>query len=61
MRDPNRIPRILKKLEQLWIKYPDLRLAQLLVNMNDGYDNIFYLEDNILEKLIDEYPNNQLP
>ena len=30
MRDPNRIPEILKELEKIWSKYPDLRLGQLI-------------------------------
>ena len=30
MRDPKRIDRILRELEQLWRKHPDLRLGQVL-------------------------------
>jgi len=34
MRDPERIPRILSKIERVWAKDPDLRLMQLLANVN---------------------------
>lgn len=33
MRSPQRIKRILKKLESLWLEQPDLRLGQLLTNL----------------------------
>jgi len=32
MRDKKRIKIILKKLEKLWLQYPDMRLGQLLEN-----------------------------
>lgn len=32
MRDPNRIPQILSRLQAVWEKYPDLRLGQLIEN-----------------------------
>ena len=32
MRDSKRIPIILKEVEKLWLKYPDLRFGQLLEN-----------------------------
>ena len=33
MRDPKRIREILDKIEEIWIKEPDLRLMQLLTNV----------------------------
>lgn len=30
MRNPDRIPRILSKVEEIWTQYPDLRLGQLI-------------------------------
>lgn len=36
MRNPKRIPEILKRLQKLWEKNPDLRLGQLIENV---YDN----------------------
>lgn len=32
MRDPKRIKKIIKELEELWNKYPDQRLGQILEN-----------------------------
>ena len=33
MRNPDRIPIILKRLENIWMKHPDLRLGQLFINL----------------------------
>jgi len=52
MRDPKRIPEILKRLEVVWKKYPDLRLGQLLIDVLHVRNNfLFYIED---DKLIEE-------
>lgn len=32
MRNPDRIPLVLKEIQTIWEKYPDLRLTQLLLN-----------------------------
>lgn len=55
MRNPKKITRILKKVEKLWKKYPDLRLGQLIMNL--AYDNIdpYYMEDKKLETRIDTH------
>jgi uncharacterized protein YihD (DUF1040 family) len=39
MRDPNRIPVVLERLEKVWEKHPDLRFGQLILNVlrNDFY------------------------
>ena len=53
MRDPKRIPIILKAVEEFWTKYPDLRLGQLLYNAT--YPNsVFYYEDEDLIKRLKE-------
>lgn len=50
MRDPNRIDGILAKVKEMWEKYPDLRLGQLLSNaVGEGW--LYYVED---DSLIDE-------
>lgn len=57
MRDPNRIPIVLGKLQTVWESMPDLRLTQLLINMI-GYKwakDPFHLEDDKLEEMLDEY------
>ncbi|KKM81127.1 hypothetical protein LCGC14_1332970 [marine sediment metagenome] len=48
MRDLKRIKRILKLIEKIWYKNPDLRLCQLLYKL-DLAEGSFYLEDDISE------------
>lgn len=53
MRDPNRIPDILAKVELLWKDSPDLRLMQLLMNVIGSEapcPQLYYLEDDELRK-----------
>lgn len=52
MRDVKRIKRILKLIEDIWRKQPDLRLAQLLLNAINEADWNYYLEDDELEKAL---------
>lgn len=33
MRNPDRIPKILNEIEKIWQQYPDLRLGQLILNL----------------------------
>lgn len=53
MRDKKRIPKLLKMIERVWTKYPDMRFGQLIVNCL-GTDP-FYIEDCIAEKKIAEF------
>lgn len=56
MRDPKRIPRILRKLEKAWKEYPDMRLIQLLLYLGRDPEKTldpFYLEDHHLEEILD--------
>ena len=57
MRDPNRIPKLLKLLEEGWSKVPDWRLGQLFENLKraSGKSDLFYLEDEDLEQLVIDY------
>lgn len=60
MRDPERIPKILKALEILWKKFPDQRLGQLLENyvffQGERGDRtsvrLFYQEDDLTENIL---------
>ena len=64
MRDPKQIGRLLAKIEMLWERYPDQRLCQLLVNVNDlayKLDLSYYLEDEKLDNLLDRALENGLP
>lgn len=59
-RDPERIPRLLAALEELWTANPDLRLGQIMGNASVTY----YTEDE--EALMglcqwNEYYNEQRP
>ena len=52
MRNTDRIPIILKRLENIWNKHPDLRLGQLFINLcylleQQGI-NMFSIEDDEL-------------
>lgn len=58
MRDPARIQRILGKLAAAWQAAPDLRLGQLLLNVNDHFDDAFNMyndEDDVIERKLDEW------
>ena len=62
MRNPKRIPKILKLLEQLWNKSTDQRLGQLLENYvfyrGERGDRtsvkLFYQEDDETERILKE-------
>lgn len=54
MRNPKRITPLLFKLEMVWQKNPDWRLGQLISNLlGPGPHDVFYIEDDEWEKLID--------
>lgn len=54
MRDPKRINRMLKKIKKLWKTYPDMRLTQLIMNALAMNEDPYYIEDELLERKIDE-------
>lgn len=58
MRDPNRIIPILEKLKEYWLKYPDLRLCQIIVNI--AGDNPFYIEDYVFGDRLDRELEKQV-
>ena len=59
MRDPKRIPYILKLLYEGWKKTPDIRFGQLIENLKKytGKNDLFYVEDDDLENYIKDYTN----
>lgn len=58
MRDPERIPEMLRVLAAIWYTYPDLRLGQLIVNACPaGQDDPFYVEDDVLLDGLKKLPN----
>lgn len=67
MRDPARIDKILKLLENYWKLNPDLRLGQIVSNMASLHRNwlvkdTFYTEDEVVEEgLIKMGEKNEAP
>lgn len=55
MRDPQRIKPMLSLIEDIWVKAPDLRLTQLIMNALGINHDPYYIEDDDLEKGLKEY------
>lgn len=59
MRDPDRIPKMLEEIKELWSHLPDLRLGQLIINALTTGDHMicdpFYVEDDPLVRCIRTY------
>ena len=56
MRDPNRIINILSRLKKVWEKYPDMRLTQLILNVeSNDTPFLYYKEDEDFINSIEEY------
>jgi len=54
MRDPDRIPRIIKKLKKVWKMHPDYRLGQLVSNLQGpGVQDVFFMEDEVWEDILE--------
>lgn len=57
MRDVNRIDVILNEIKNIWKKYPDLRLGQLICNVIRD-PALYYIEDEDLIKELKELYKN---
>ena len=55
MRDPNRIEPMLALIREIWYKYPDLRLTQLIMNALKSDQDPYYIEDEKLKRALEEY------
>lgn len=55
MRDPKRINKCLRKIKEIWSKNPDLRLGQLLINMTPDAKSLYFIEDEDLINLLDNF------
>lgn len=61
MRDPKRIDVILTALGNIWHKYPDMRLGQLIGNVLEG-PSLYYVEDSgLINALKDAYEGTKEP
>ncbi len=64
MRDIERIDKFLRKLSELWKMIPDLRFSQLytvvVIQARDKFkiEDIYYLEEDQLEKIINDIIEN---
>jgi hypothetical protein len=57
MRDPSRIPRICRDLQDLWEESPDQRLCQLIENILgcNRTQCIYQVEDDVFEVKLKEF------
>lgn len=61
MRDPKRIDTILQEISNIWHKYPDMRLGQLIGNILEG-PSLYYVEDDgLVSALKDMYEGAKEP
>jgi len=60
MRDPKRIDVVLQEISNIWHKYPDLRLGQLIGNVLEG-PALYYVEDDgLIQALKDMYNQEEI-
>lgn len=58
MRDVKRIQKTLDMIKEIWLKYPDLCLCQLLENAKpSNLNDMYYIEDEDLIKLLHSHYN----
>ena len=55
MRDPKRIDVILQQISNIWHKYPDMRLGQLIGNVLEGVSLYYVEDDGLVNALKDTY------
>jgi len=60
MRDPKRIERILARVREIWLTYPDLRLTQLIMNALNMHQDPYYVEDEMLEESLIKYQKDHV-
>lgn len=59
MRDPNRLPEVLRQIREVWEQQPDQRLCQLILNAcrnrTAAWPDVFSVEDDVLLAGLAEY------
>lgn len=59
MRDPDRIPLVLRELERIWQRHPDWRLGQLLSNLAAwAEEDVWDIEEDVLVREINTHLSN---
>jgi hypothetical protein len=64
MRSPERIDKFLARLSEVWKKMPDMRFMQMIAlirfqsEKRFGLTDIYYLEENQLEEVIEDILKN---
>ena len=60
MKDPKRIKKVLREIEKVWKKYPDLRLMQLIGNVwiEEQFES-YYIKDKILVRYLKRYKKGE--
>jgi len=51
MRNPARIPLVLKAIEDIWKQAPDMRLGQLIGNVMEGIALYYTEDDDFIEQM----------
>lgn len=55
-RPKERVERMLNAIQELWQRFPDWRLGQLLVNVSQRFEaNPYYVEDSLLEEALEQF------
>lgn len=57
MRNPQRIKPILERIEEIWKKHPDLRLGQIMANLDSC--SLYYIEDDELADSLERLYNKE--
>lgn len=61
MRDARRIDGILQEISNIWHKYPDMRLGQLIGNVLEGAALYYVEDDGLVSALKDMYEEGKEP
>lgn len=54
MRDPKRIDKVLDVVKQAWVKNPDLRFGQLILNLTTNANALYYVEDDTMIEALEK-------
>ena len=55
MRDPERIDAFLERLRKIWMRNPDLRFGQLVLNVSENIPLLYNIEDDEFIKKMEKH------